>query len=122
MVETAILFVPALSYLVYGELTGAASFGHAGATTNILLAFAGVVTALPLFWFAYGARRVALSTAGILQYIAPTLQFLLGVLVYGESFTETRVIGFSVIWFAILVYSIEGVVQGRKRAARQGKS
>jgi len=121
-VETAILFIPALSYLVYRELTGAASFGHAGATMNILLAFAGVVTALPLFWFAYGARRVPLSTAGILQYIAPTLQFLLGVLVYGESFTETRVIGFSVIWFAILVYSIEGVVQGRKRAARQGVS
>jgi len=56
---------------------------------------------------------------GVLQYITPTLQFLLGVLVYGEEFTETRVIGFSVIWTALLIYSIEGIVQGRKRAIRQ---
>ena len=122
MVETTILFLPALSYLVYRELAGGASFGHAGAATNILLVLAGVVTALPLFWFAYGARRVELSTVGILQYIAPTLQFLLGVLVYGESFAKARLIGFGVIWLGIVIYSVEGVVQGRKRATRQGVS
>ncbi len=117
--ETTILFLPALAYLVYVELVGTGSFGHAGATINILLAFTGVVTALPLIWFAYGARRVTLATVGILQYIAPTFQFLLGVLVYGEEFTDTRVIGFSVIWTALLIYSLEGIVQGRKRAIRQ---
>ncbi len=117
--ETTILFLPALAYLVYVELVGTGSFGHAGATINILLAFTGVVTALPLIWFAYGARRVTLATVGILQYIAPTFQFLLGVLVYGEEFTDTRVIGFSVIWTALLIYSLEGVVQGRKRAMHQ---
>ncbi len=117
--ETTILFLPALAYLVYVEVAGTGSFGHAGATINILLAFTGVVTALPLIWFAYGARRVTLATVGILQYIAPTFQFLLGVLVYGEEFTDTRVIGFSVIWTALLIYSLEGIVQGRKRAIRQ---
>ncbi len=120
--ETAILFLPALAYLVYREFAGGASFGHAGARMNVLLALAGIVTALPLLWFAHGARRAPLSTVGILQYIAPTLQFLLGVLVYGESFTETRMIGFGAIWLAILVYSIEGLVQGRKRANARGIS
>jgi chloramphenicol-sensitive protein RarD len=117
--ETAIMFLPTLAYLVYVELMGTAFFGHAGAVTNTLLAFTGVVTALPLIWFAYGARRVTLATVGILQYIAPTLQFLLGVLVYGEDFTDTRVIGFSVIWTALLIYSFEGIVAGRKRAIQQ---
>ncbi|MCP4539614.1 MAG: EamA family transporter RarD [Chloroflexi bacterium] len=118
-VETAVLFLPALVYLVYAELVGTAFFGHAGTTTNILLAFTGVVTALPLIWFAYGARRVTLATVGILQYIAPTFQFLLGVLVYGEEFTEIRVIGFSVIWAALIIYSIEGAIEGRKQTVRQ---
>ncbi len=112
--ETAVLFLPALAYLVYLELADAASFGHTGATTSILLALAGVVTALPLLWFIYGARRVTLTTVGILQYIAPTLQFILGVLVYKESFSTTRLVGFSVIWLALLIYSFEGVVQRRR--------
>jgi chloramphenicol-sensitive protein RarD len=111
--ETAVLFLPALAYLVYLESVGAASFGHTGATTGILLALTGVATALPLLWFAYGARRATLTTVGILQYIAPTLQFLLGVLVYGESFAKTRMIGFCVIWIALLIYSLEGVMEGR---------
>jgi chloramphenicol-sensitive protein RarD len=120
--ETAVLFLPALAYLVYLESVGAASFGHTGATIGILLALTGVATALPLLWFAYGARRATLTTVGILQYIAPTMQFLLGVLVYGESFAKTRMIGFSVIWIALLIYSLEGVMEGRKRTIRQSVS
>jgi chloramphenicol-sensitive protein RarD len=120
--ETAVLFLPALAYLVYRELVGAASFGHTGAITSILLALTGVITALPLLLFAYGARRATLATVGILQYIAPTLQFLLGVLVYGESVTETRMIGFGAIWIALFIYSLEGVVEGRKRTIRQSVS
>ncbi len=119
MLEMTFLFPPALAYLVYAELTGSASFGHAGITTSALLALTGVATAFPLLLFASAARQVTLATVGVLQYITPTLQFLLGVLVYGEEFTETRVIGFSVIWTALLIYSIEGIVQGRKRAIRQ---
>jgi chloramphenicol-sensitive protein RarD len=120
--ETAVLFLPALAYLVYLESVGAASFGHTGATIGILLALTGVATALPLLWFAYGTRRATLTTVGILQYIAPTLQFLLGVLVYGESFAKTRMIGFCVIWIALLIYSLEGVMEGRKRTMRQSVS
>lgn len=120
--EIAILFLPALAYLVYHEWVGVASFGHTGATTSILLALTGIATALPLLWFAYGARRVTLATVGVLQYIAPTLQFLLGVLVYGESFTKTRMIGFGAIWVALLIYSLEGIFWGKKQMIRQGAS
>jgi chloramphenicol-sensitive protein RarD len=116
--ETAVLSIPAIGYLTYLELVGTASFGHAGTATSALLAFTGIVTAIPLLLFNYAARRITLATVGILQYIAPTLQFLLGVLVYGEEFAETRVIGFSVIWIALLIYSLEGFVEGRRRTAR----
>jgi chloramphenicol-sensitive protein RarD len=112
--EMIILFLPALAYLLYLELAGTASFGHAGTGTTVLLAFTGVVTALPLFLFAYGARRITLTTVGILQYIAPTMQFLLGTLVYGEPFSSARLIGFGAVWVALLIYSLEGLVVGRK--------
>ena len=120
--EMTVLFLPALVYLVHLELVGTASFGHAGTTTSALLAFTGIATALPLIWFASGARKVTLATVGILQYIAPTLQFLLGVLVYGEIFTRTRMVGFGAIWSALLIYSIEGVVEGRRQTMRQSVS
>jgi chloramphenicol-sensitive protein RarD len=115
LLETTFMFLPALAYLLYLESRGAASFGHASALTNTLLALSGVATSLPLLLFAYGAKRIPLATVGILQYIAPTGQFLLGVLVYGESFTQTRMIGFSVIWVALLIYSLEGIVERGKR-------
>ncbi|OQY16493.1 MAG: EamA family transporter [Anaerolineaceae bacterium 4572_32.2] len=115
VLEMTILFLPALAYLVYIELAGSGSFGHTGAVSG-LLTLTGVITAFPLIWFAYGARKVTLATVGILQYIAPTLQFLLGVLVYGEAFEKTRLVGFGAIWTALLIYSIEGVVEGRRKA------
>jgi chloramphenicol-sensitive protein RarD len=111
--EMAVLFLPALAALLYLERLGAASFWRAGTRTSILLGLTGVVTAVPLVWFAYGARRVTLATVGILQYIAPTLQFALGVWVYGESFTRTRMVGFGAIWIALLMYSLEGVLHRR---------
>ena len=113
--EMTVVFLPALAYLVYLEMMGTASFGHTGTAMSVLLSFAGVATALPLLWFAYGARKASLATVGILQYIAPTLQFLLGVLVYGEAFTRTRLVGFSVIWVALLVYFLDGIVEDRRQ-------
>jgi len=110
--ETALLSVPTLAYLLALESAGTGSFGHTGATTSLLLAGAGVVTAFPLLMFAYAARNVTLATVGILQYIAPTLQFLLGVLVYGEPFSQDRLIGFAAIWVALAIYSLEGLLQG----------
>lgn len=116
--EMAILSVPCLAYLLILEITGAGSFGHTETTTSILLAFTGVVTAFPLLLFAYAARQVTLATVGILQYIAPTLQFLLGILVYGEAFTRARLVGYGAIWVALLVYSLEGLIQGKRRRAQ----
>ncbi|MEJ2749484.1 MAG: EamA family transporter RarD, partial [Anaerolineae bacterium] len=113
--ETAVMFVPAVSYLIYLELTGRAAFGHGSWTTTFLLLLAGVVTAVPLWLFALGARRVTLVTRGLLQYIAPTLQFLIGVFVYNEPFSRAQMLGFSIIWLALLLYSAESVVTARKR-------
>ena len=84
--ETGILFLPALVYLVYAEAAGTAAFLHTGAGSDLLLIGAGAVTTIPLLMFASAAQRIPLSLVGILQYIAPTLQFLLGVLVYHEPF------------------------------------
>ncbi len=116
--ETTFLFLPALAYLLYLERMGTASFGHTVALTNVLIALSGVVSALPLILFAYAAKRVTLATLGILQYIAPTGQFLLGVLVYGEAFTQPRMVGFSVIWIALFIYSLEGVIERRRRRTK----
>jgi chloramphenicol-sensitive protein RarD len=113
--EMGILSLPAFTCLVYLELAGTASFGHSETMTDLLLALTGIATALPLLLFAYGARQVTLATVGILQYIAPTGQFLLGVLVYGETFTSTRMIGFGAIWTALLIYSLEGAIEGKRR-------
>lgn len=116
-VETGLMFLPAIGYLAYLGSRGVGSFGTAGAQTTLLLGLAGFVTAIPLILFAYGARRVQLTTLGVLQYAAPTLQFLLGVLVYGESFTTARLIGFCLIWTALVLYSAEGVITQRRVAA-----
>ena len=112
--ETAVLFPFAFGYLIYLQGAGQAVFGHATWTTSLLLAATGVVTAVPLLLFAAGARRINLSTIGLLQYIAPTIQFLLGVFLYGEPFSMQQLIGFSLIWLALFVYSMEGVRNGRK--------
>jgi chloramphenicol-sensitive protein RarD len=114
--ETAILFLPALGYLAFVESQGSAAFGHASWAVTLLLALAGVVTAIPLLLFAAAARSIPLYMIGILQYIAPTLQFLLGVLVFGEAFTSTRLVGFSIIWLALLLYSIESYLVRRRMA------
>ena len=112
--ETLILFLPALAYLLYREATGVGAFGHQGVDITLLFVLAGPVTSIPLLMFGYAARRIPLSMLGFIQYIAPTLQFLLGVFVYLEPFPPARLVGFSIIWLALLVYSLEGVFFNRK--------
>jgi len=112
--ELSLLFVPALLYLLYLESRGVGTFGHAG-LSSLLLALGGVVTATPLLMFAGAARRIPLSMLGVLQYIAPTLQFAIGVWVYGEEFSRTRLIGFCFIWAALMIYTVEGLYRRRKR-------
>lgn len=104
-VEMMVLSLPALAYALFLQSSGQAAFLHDSTTTTILLALSGVVTAAPLLLFAHGARQVPLTSLGVLQYIAPTLQFLIGVLLYGERFTMHRVIGFSIIWLALVIYA-----------------
>lgn len=106
--ETAILFLPAMGYLLYINYLGEGSFAHAGWGVSLLLAAAGVITALPLLLFASAARSIPLYMVGLLQYIAPTGQFLLGVLLYHEPFTPARLLGFGIIWAALAFYWIEG--------------
>ena len=115
--ETLALFLPAFAFLILQEARGVGAFGHQGALTTALLAFAGPVTSIPLLLFGVAARRIPLSMVGFLQYIAPTGQFLLGVLAYHEPFPPTRLVGFATIWVALAVYSLEGVIFNRRRVA-----
>ena len=112
--ETAVLFLPALGFLLLMQSQGAGSFANGSVSTTLLLAGAGIVTSVPLLLFASGARRITLTSLGLLQYIAPTLQFLIGVLVYGEEFGPARVIGFGLIWLALALYSIESINHRRR--------
>lgn len=117
--ELSVMFVPAAAYLLYRAQAGVGAFGRLGAQTDLMLAAAGVLTCIPLALFAFGARRVPLTTLGILQYVSPTLQFLIGVGLYGEAFTTARLIGFGCIWLALAVYTVEGIrARGRRLAAR----
>lgn len=103
--ETALLAPLALGWMLWRQAHGGLAFGQAGPRITMLLCAAGPITALPLIWFAEGARRLRFSTIGFLQYLSPTFQFLLAVVVFGEPFTRTHAIGFSAIWTALLLYS-----------------
>ena len=114
-VEMAVLFLPALVFISYFESQGSGSFLAGSAFTKTLLPVSGLVTSIPLLLFAYGARNITLTTLGLLQYIAPTLQLMVGVSIYLESFPKTRIIGFTFIWLALFVYSIEGLLVAKSR-------
>lgn len=107
--ETGLVFLPALGYLVYVQATGEGSFGHTGVVSDLLLIGAGAVTTIPLLMFASAAKRIPLTMVGIMQYIAPTIQFLLGIFIYKETFTSAKLIGFSMIWIALIIFWGEGI-------------
>jgi chloramphenicol-sensitive protein RarD len=115
--ETGLLLVPALAYLLYSEAVGQGAFLHAGSLSDWLMAGAGPITAVPLLMFAASARRIPLSLVGVLQYIAPTLQFLLGTLVYHEPFTASRLTGFGIVWTALAMFAVESALFGRAQPA-----
>jgi len=104
--ETGLLSFLALAYLLILAVRGDGSAGTAPAAIHLLFIGAGLVTATPLLWYTIGVRRIKLSTAGFLQYLAPSMQLLLGVVVYGESFTRTHLISFGLIWIALLIFSL----------------
>jgi chloramphenicol-sensitive protein RarD len=117
--ETAILVVPAAAYLLMAAAGGTGSFMHAGTQTDLLLIGGGLVTIGPLLLFASSVQRAPLSMVGILQYISPTIQFLLGVFVMGEAFTRTQFAGFAIVWAAVAVFALDGV-RARTAPAERG--
>lgn len=116
--ETMLMFPMAAGYLFWLEGQGVGHFAHSNALTNVMLAGAGVVTAIPLLLFASGARRLPLATLGVLQYLSPSIQFALGVFVFHEAFDAGKLAGFACIWGALVLYSAEGVLYTRWQGAR----
>lgn len=122
-VESVYLFLPAIAVVAWGEMHGQGGFlplngvDAWGAGADALLIFGGALTALPLIGFAFAVRRVPLSVVGLLQYIAPTLQFLTGVFVFHEAFDQQRLIGFVFIWIGLAIFASESVWQARRQAA-----
>ncbi|MGQ5580557.1 EamA family transporter RarD [Streptomyces sp. ECR3.8] len=115
--ETAIQFLPALGYLVWLGSQGESTFGAEGAGHALLLAATGIVTALPLVCFGAAAIRVPLSTLGLLQYLAPVFQFLLGILYFKEAMPPERWAGFALVWLALTLLTWDALRTAR-RAAR----
>jgi chloramphenicol-sensitive protein RarD len=121
-IETAILAPIALGWVLWLQNTGEGGWGSWGWSTDALLIFAGAVTAVPLLLFAAAAKRLPYSTLGFLQYIAPSIQFALAVLLFGERLTVSHIICFAAIWAALVIFAGDGFrIARRNRAeARQG--
>ncbi len=116
LLETGILLLPAIAYLVITNNSGDGTFLHLSVRIDLLLIGAGLVTIIPLLLFASAAQRISLTIIGILQFLAPTLQFLIGVLVYHEPFTHKQFLGYSFVWAALALFCVEGYINFRKQA------
>lgn len=116
-VETLLLAPFALGFLLWQEHTGEGALGRADARIHVLVLSSGVITAIPLLLFGYGARRIRLSTLGLLQYLAPSVQLLLGVWVYHEPFSRSRMTSFAFIWGALALYTADSLLAQRRSAA-----
>jgi chloramphenicol-sensitive protein RarD len=112
--ETLLLLPLALAYLAWCQASGSSALTNSGAGIAALLIGSGLVTAIPLFLFAYGARALPYSTVGVLQYIAPSLQLVCGVYLFHESFGTRRAAGFALIWVALLIYAADGLWRSRR--------
>ncbi|MFG1850859.1 EamA family transporter RarD [Actinomadura geliboluensis] len=108
-VETAVMFLPALGFVFFLEAQGDAAFGHEGVANAVLLAGAGVVTAVPLMLFNSAAIRLPMTALGMLQYLAPVLQFAIGFLVQHEEMPPSRWAGFLLVWLALVTLTWEGL-------------
>jgi chloramphenicol-sensitive protein RarD len=109
-IETSVLALPALAFLFWQDILGRGAFGHVSGHLTLLMMAAGPVSIVPLLLFAAGARRIPLSLMGMLQYINPSIQFLLGVFMYKEPFTRGQFVGFACVWAALVLFAGEGYV------------
>ena len=112
-IETAVLTLPALLFIGALSLNGNGTVTSEGAGHVALLVGSGVMTAVPLLFFGVAAVRIPLVTLGLLQYIAPTMQFLIGVLVYGEDMPASRLAGFALVWVALIVFATDAARRSR---------
>jgi chloramphenicol-sensitive protein RarD len=108
-IETGVLALPALITLTVLAADGNLAFGHHGVANTALLAGSGIVTAIPLLFFASAARQLPLSTIGLMQYLTPVLQFIVGVTVDHEKMPASRWAGFVLVWVALVVLTVDGV-------------
>ena len=114
--ETMVLLPAAIVGFWYLQASGSARFPTPDTSTNLWLLGVGPLTAVPLLLFAAGARRLPLATLGLIQYLSPTLQFLIGIWVFHEPFSALRMVGFGLIWAALVLYSIDGWRRSRSTA------
>jgi len=113
-VETLFLLPAAAVVLLFRWHNGTGTMGNVSLTMDLILSGTGVISALPLFFFAQGARMIPLSRVGFLQYISPSIMLLIGITLYGEIFTFTHAVSFSLIWCALALYSVSSLL-GRRR-------
>ena len=117
--ETAILAPIAFLHLVVEQSSGSGLFLRTGTATDLLLIGTGVLTIIPLALFAAAVQRVPLSIVGILQYISPTIQFLIGILVFREAFSRAQFVGFAIVWSAVVLFGIDGLHARRQTLAAE---
>ena len=108
--ETSVLALPALALLLFENHAGRGAFGHLGPLLTLVMIGAGPVTSVPFLLYAAALRRIPLSLMGMLQYINPSIQFLLGVFLYKEPFTRAQFMGFACVWAALVLFAGEGYV------------
>jgi len=117
-IELAVMLLPALGYVVFVERQGMGAFGQGGWELRLLLMGTSVITAVPVLLFNSAAPLIPLSALGILLYINPTFQFLIGLTVFGEPFSTGQLVGFGMIWTALLGYWLEGTLRRKQAGAR----
>jgi len=113
--ETALMFLPALVYLLWLATQSSQQFRHLSVSVDLLLICSGIPTILPLIWFNMAAQKLPLSILGFFQYLAPSISFLLAVYLFGENFTSGHAVAFGCIWLALVFVSIEPFRRARRR-------
>lgn len=112
--ETMSVLPLALIFIAYAQLSGLTSFSSLSGTEMLLLALSGAVTSIPLMLFASGIKRTSITVSGILMYVNPTLQLLLGVFVYNEEFTTANAVTFAFVWLAVILFVVDGLRHNKK--------
>lgn len=112
--ETTVMLLPAVAWLLYCQQSGLSRFPYPSVAVNLFLIGTGIMTSVPLIFFAWGAQRISLTSVGLIQYTSPTLSFLIAVFVYGEPLSRGKLFSFGLIWTAIVLYTAETLIRSRR--------